>query len=90
MYTIIIDSANNDKVVNWFETKKQAEKYLREKFANTNTNESWREFRDRFYFVRPNAEVAQESGLGLEDICRMLHECIWIHTCKSTKLWKHA
>lgn len=69
MWTIIIDTSNNNKVVNYFPTKKEAEQYLREKFATTNTNENWREFRSNFEFVRPNQEWAEQHSMSLEEIC---------------------
>ena len=74
MYTIIIDTSNNNKVVNYFPTKKEAENYIREKFANTSTNESWREFRENFEFIRPNKEWAETHDITLEDICEKIYD----------------
>lgn len=64
MKVYLIDSANNNKVVNFFDSKKEAEAHILNKYYNSNLNESFKEFRENFYFVPKNEleEKARKNG----------------------------
>ncbi len=67
MKVYLIDSANNNRVVDDFESKKEGLKYLKIKFNNSSINESWKEYREDFFFVplKQMKKAIRKSGSGV-------------------------
>ena len=54
MKTYLIDSANNNQIINLFDTKKEIKVYLKNRFNETSSNETKKEFFDRFWTMPKN------------------------------------
>ena len=55
----LIDSSNNNRVVGFFDTKREANDYIQGKFWTSSENCSFKEFKENFFFV-PKKEMDEK------------------------------
>jgi hypothetical protein len=65
MKVYLIDSANNNKIVSDFDSKKEIKDYLNKRFQETSSNETKKEFFERFWTMpKKELETKMLSNFG--------------------------